>query len=275
MSKIYRNTKTGIVAVSGNVKGLSEDKKAVIITTTQRDTDGKYNPVDFTAELTEPANEADYPVGAPITAYGYQSGANSIRAEMCSTQNSYGQCSEKLAIVAGDVLFATYRPEVDENGQPKLNQAGAPRKPHFDITVAVGTGRDRVNHIVKVYNFTNKETGKVTDNIGTMQKRFEKFDYKENPMYVSIATQPGESYSYQTERNGNTYENTCMTHMGFSSVDIIYTKGRQKEQPAQDQEQTAPAAPAPAPAQAVAQQASGFDIGNLDLSGLDDMDMGV
>ena len=277
MSRMYRNTTSGIVVVTGPVKALAPDNMSVTLSVTQRTNDGKYEPSDYTVKLTEPANPEDFPVGKPVTAYGYQAGINAINAEMCTSENAYGQCSDKLAVIAGNVLFASYRSELDENGQPRLNRAGAPRKPHFDITVTTGSGRDRVNHTVKIYNFTDKN-GEYRDNISSIQKRFEKFDRETNPMYVCIATQPGETYSYDTERNGQTYHNTTMSHMGYSMIDSAFVNALQKDkgQGVTAPTQAAPTAPqpAPAPVPAVAQatQANGFDISALDVEGLDDID---
>lgn len=273
MSKIYHSTKTGLVVASGTLKSIAADGMSVVIASGRNVKKGdeyKFEQSDITARVNLPVE--GYTIGAPITAAGYQAGPDTINADMCACgESAYVPLSDKVAVLSGEVLFTGYRDEIDrETGSPRLTKAGSPRKPHYDISVSVGSGQERVLHTVRLYG---------EDDIKSAQNRFKNFDRKENPMYATIVTQPGDQYTTTNERNGRTYTNTNMSHMGASSMDLIFTKERvkAKDAPAQDAAQKAAA-----PAQTVAQEApaaqaaapsNGFNIDDIDIDGLDGLDM--
>jgi hypothetical protein len=210
-----------------------------------------------------------------VAAAGWPAGENAVNAETCvCNESSYHQFTDKVAVVSGQVMFARYNDEIDKvTGEHRLTKAGTQKKPHFDISIAVGNGAERVLHTVRAYG----------DSTQSAQNRMANFDRTENPVYATIVTQPGESYTTTNEHNGRTYHNTNMSHIGLNSLDIIFTKDLVKEgskEAAPAQEAPAAAAGQAAPAQTVAQEApapapapaqanNGFSLEGLDMSVVD------
>lgn len=297
MAKVYSKS-TGLNIISGKVKSVSDDRYSMVVESE------KYNPstksreaVEFTVKAPVTYDESFIP-GARVTVAGYLAGKGIINADYASASQGFSVLDEGLdnldkngnpraiTVLSGEVLFANKRDELTENGQPKLNAAGAPRKPHFDVTIAVGTGSSRKTHIVKFYNFTDKD-GKHVDNIGRMEKIFKNFDRKENPIYATFVTDKGQEYSYENEYNGNTYTNTNVSHMGAQSFDFEFLNARQKktstpaqdktEEPAKTPEAEVKAeAPVPVPETKPVENDFGIpDDLNLDDLNIDDMDLGM
>ena len=295
MAKVYSKS-TGLNIISGKVKSVSDDRYSMVVESE------KYNPstksreaVEFTVKAPVTYDESFIP-GTRTTVAGYLAGKGTINADYASSSQGFSVLDEGLdnldkngnpravAVLSGEVLFANKRDELTENGQPKLNAAGAPRKPHFDVTIAVGTGSSRKTHIVKFYNFTDKD-GKHVDNIGKMEKIFKNFDRKENPIYATFVTDKGQEYSYENEYNGNTYTNTNVSHMGAQSFDFEFLNARQKKAstPAQDKTEEPAKTPeaevkaeAPVPETKPVENDFGIpDDLNLDDLNIDDMDLGM
>lgn len=254
MAKVYSKS-TGLNIISGKVKSVSDDRYSIVVESEKYNNSTKSREaVEFTVKAPVTYDESFVP-GTRATVAGYLAGKGTINADYASASQGFSVLDEGLdnldkngnpravAVLSGEVLFANKRDELTENGQPKLNAAGAPRKPHFDVTIAVGTGSSRKTHIVKFYNFTDKE-GKFVDNIGRMEKIFKNFDRKENPIYATFVTDKGQEYSYENEYNGNTYTNTNVSHMGAQSFDFEFLNARQKQTKAPEK------APEQAPVQA-------------------------
>lgn len=233
MSRLYNHQNTGVNVVSGPVKSVAEDKLSAVITVQKyNDSTKKYEDKDVKVTALAPIEAA---AGQVVTAVGYKVRGD-IQATALSTENIYVE-EEGLAILSGKVLFANTNKEIDKDGNPRLNKAGQPKKPHFDITVAVGDGAiERVTHTVAIYNFPEKkdENGLVTraaqDNITRYEKLFAKFDRETNPIYVSIVTQPGNSWIRRSVgKDGREWENAMMSHLGFNSIDVTFLGGKAKE----------------------------------------------
>jgi hypothetical protein len=268
MSGIYRN-KSGINMISGTVEAISPDRKEVSVKTTEgnRETHQLEEKVfKATFDGAETLKE-DIHVGDTITVAGYQNGQNSISAKYAEHENGYFKASDDLVILSGEVLFANKNVEKDENGQPRLNKAGAEKKPHFDITIAVGTGKDRVNHVVKVYDFAAKEGKPAQENIARFEKIFANFDRKTNPIYITIATGEGQPYTKTNTKGDTTYENKYESHLGFKSFNVQFLNSLNKDKGA-EKAADAPAKDAPAPA-------NNADALDFDLDAIDDMDMDI
>lgn len=283
MSKVYTNQKTGLAVASGRVKAISEDAKSITIGVQQYVKDGEgnghYESTDIVLVASVPVEgiaENDL-----VTATGFKAGAGRINIDTINHENAYVE-AEGFGIISGEVLFANKNDEIDkETGEPRLTGAGTPKKPHFDITVAVGTGKERVNHTVKVYNVKDQ------DNIGRYEKLFANFDRNENPVYVSIVTRVENASPYMKEtkdKQGRIWQNQYMSHMGINSLDANFVKGKVQ----QAAKNTAPITPAATPAQTApitnasaepAAQAptsgSGFNynMDDFNLNDLDDLDM--
>lgn len=266
--KLFTSSKTGVSVVSGIVESVAPDRLSCTVRANAWDVTQKQNTEVLVPVKTAVALDNDVAVGKVITAAGYKRG-EAVMAEAVSCENMYAEL-EGLGVLSGTVLFASKNDEVDAaTGQPRLNTAGAPKKPHFDITVAVGSGSERVTHTVKVYNMTDKETGAVTDNIGRYEKLFKNFDRKENPMYVAIITQPGTNWTRQSiDKNGRQWENAMSSHLGTRSLDITFMNSLEKQQEKpQETSVPTPAAPTPDAVQAIP------DLSQMTLDGLDELDL--
>lgn len=278
MSKMYGNQKTGVQVVSGPIKSVADDGLSAVITVQKYNKDTRKNePEDVTVKTQLKIEEVP---GSIVTAVGYKV-RGVIEADVLSSENIYVE-EAGLSVLSGQVLFANKNDEIDkETGSPRLNQAGQPKKPHFDITIAVGDGNERVTHTVNIYNFPEKvENGVVVraaqDNIGRYEKLFATFDRETNPVYAAIVTQPGNSWvAHSKSSDGRVWDNQRMSHLGANSLDVSFLNGFQKGNTAPAQEA---ATTAPSPAQEVATPEAatkadipnGFDAGDYSLDGLDE-----
>ena len=171
-------TEAQLTVISGIVKSVSEDRKEITVTAQEyvkaakEGERGSFEEKDVV--LRAPVPVEDLQAGDLATATGFKAGAGKINIDTISSQNSYIE-AEGLGVLSGKVLFANVQTEIDrETGQPHLTQAGSPKKPHFDITVATGSGQDRVTHTVKIYNT------KENDNIARYERLFANFDREKN-----------------------------------------------------------------------------------------------
>lgn len=248
--KMYTNQKTKMSVVSGNVLAISDDRKSLTVKTQEFDRDSKVNvDKEMTFETSLPVAE-NVVVGKSVTIAGYEqidmmAGTSKWVAGYVSAGNESFEF-KTLAVVNGDVVYARYNEEKNEDGSPKMTKErmGADGKtipskaksPHFDIGVStIDAEGKRVLHTIKVYpdpvkgkNGEIVEGQKNFDKIETLKKRFENFDKDTNPMRVTIATQPGQISTSTKEYDGKVYENTYSNHMGCMSLDIEYIKTREK-----------------------------------------------
>lgn len=269
MSKCYTNQATGLTVISGIVKSVSEDRKEITVTAQEyvkaakEGERGSFEEKDVV--LRAPVPVEDLQAGDLATATGFKAGAGKINIDTISSQNSYIE-AEGLGVLSGKVLFANVQTEIDrETGQPRLTQAGNPKKPHFDITVATGSGQDRVTHTVKIYNT------KENDNIARYERLFANFDREKNPIYVSIVTKAANAQAYMREskdKQGRIWQNQCMSHMGANSIDVTFLNGLSKEaaqEKSQEHQPQQQAAPEPAAASGFGYNLDDFDM-DEDLS---------
>lgn len=212
--KIYTNQKTKMSVVSGVVLAISDDRKSVTIKTQEFNRDEKvraYEDKEMVFEAPQPVAE-NVVVGKSVTICGYEqidmmAGSSKWVAGYVSAGNESFEF-KTLAVVNGDVVYARYNEEKNEDGTPKMTKErmGADGKiipakaktPHFDIGVStIDAEGKRVLHTVKAYPDPVKgkdgqivEGQKSFDKIETLKKRFANFDKESNPMRVTIATQP-------------------------------------------------------------------------------------
>lgn len=248
--KIYTNQKTKMSVVSGKVLAVSDDRKTLTVKTQEFNRDTKvYEDKEMVFEAPQPVAE-NVVVGKPVTIVGYEqidmmAGSSKWVAGYVSAGNESFEY-KTLAVVNGDVVYARYNEEKNEDGSPKMTKErmGADGKtipskaktPHFDIGVStIDAEGKRVLHTVKAYPDPVKgkdgeivEGQKSFDKIESLKKRFENFDKDNNPMRVTIATQPGQISTSTKEYDGKVYENTYSNHMGIYSLDIEYTKSLEK-----------------------------------------------
>ena len=303
MAKNYLVKATGVSVISGTIKNITEDGLGAVIVVNEYSKEDGNKEVEVS--ITSNAAMTELKDGDLVTAMGFKRG-NNVAIERISKDNAC-MSLEGTTVLTGEVLFANKNEEMNQDGSHRLTQAGTVKKPHFDITVAVGQGATRETHTVKFYNFTTKD-GRAVDNIGRYEKAFANFDRENNPVFVAIVTDEGQAWTREsTDKNGKVWQNAMVSHMGANSVDINYVNAKERtnetpaqsapaapaqQAPAQAQpqaqapvaqqapvEQAAPvqqAAPAPAPAQPAAPANDGFAMENLDLSGLDDLaDLGI
>lgn len=232
MGKVYRK-QTGLNVVSGLVKAIEPAQngaKKVTITVSERNTQTKeWTEKDI--HVTSNAVDDAVALGVIATAAGYQWGADNIMATYIAA-GPHVENVDDVEILSGLVNKAIYKSEKNEDGTPKLTRNGAPRKPHFDISIIVpDDAGHRVVHFVKVYNFNKVENGKPT-NIERMQKRFADFkDRDTTPTECTIVTSPGAARTWESEFNGKIYQNYCCDHMGMFSLDLNPLYERETPQP--------------------------------------------
>lgn len=283
MAKNYLVKNTGVSVVSGKISKIADDKKSAVITVSVYNRDTKQNVSEEVAITSN--EEIEVNNGQYVTAMGFKRGQN-IAVERLAADNAC-LTLEGTTVVTGLVLFANKNLEKDKDGNPRKTSAGTDRKPHYDITVAVGQGADRETHVIKFYDFTTKE-GRAVENIARYEKLFSNFDRNENPVFVSIVTDEGQAWVRKnTDANGKEWQNNMVSHMGANSVDVNFVNAKERtnenqqsqqqaQAPAQTQTQAAPTQAAPvasAPQQeAPAVTNDGFEMDGLDLSGLDDLE---
>ena len=230
--KIYKNSKTNLQVIDGKIKSIADDRMSMVIATQIYDSGAKKaNNIDITVNNTY-ALDNTFEKGKPVTAVGYPNGASSILAQTVSTEN-FAYEEQELAVIAGTLKFAGYNEEVNENGSKNLKADGSARKPHFDIKIDVKEGDKTVHHIIKIYDFEgqkDKNGNPQKPVIETMKNRFKDFvNAEETPMYVAIATYPGQEREWEHEVNGNTVIDYFSSHFGQKSVDIMYLFSKEKE----------------------------------------------
>lgn len=208
----FQSTKTGLNVVSGKVKEVKDG--VLVVEATYFDKDGEHKEdVNIKTGETEGIK-----VGYSVTAVGFKGGANTVNADKVMNGNDYYE-AEGAAILAGFVSDARLYEEKEEDGSPRLNKDGKPKKPHFDVTISVKEGDEYVSHRVKVYNTDNQK-----DAIEKAQKRLSGLNETktkdgkefETKIYATIITRPGDEYP--TSRNGKTYRN--VSHMGINKMDL-------------------------------------------------------
>lgn len=251
MAKIYRPQKGQFYVVSGVVKAVSEDKmKITVASEVYNKAEKKAEPEEITFTCRTPVDEF-CKENALVTVVAFDNVdpmtmETASNAAYVSTGNKSFTVQD-ISVVNGEVVYARYNEEKDENGNPNMTKPrmGADGKeipakeksPHFDIAVTAydndGEGNvKKVLHIIKQYPATIKDkngnvTGKDSSEIEKLKKRFASFDRTENPMRVTIVTRPGqESVGKPREYNGQTYTDNYNNHMGVRSLDIELIKER-------------------------------------------------
>lgn len=302
MSKKYQS-KDGLVIASGKIESISEDKMSAVMTVQTWDIkENKYIDEALTIKTLAPIEDEKAGDIATVQGWNFR---GVVQAEVFSKENIYATVDTNKvdkdnnpiikSVLAGTVLFASENKELDENGQPRLNQAGQPRKPHFDITIAVGTGEERVTHTVKIYDrkgFTTKDGRSVPEqkNIERYKKLFANFDRESNPIYCQMITTPGTAWVKAGEYNGQPVNYQNESHMGADVVNVTFLNEKVKEQTTAKEEpkketvkeevKTPEVVETPTPAvetkAPATEEANGFDAG-IDLDdaglGLDDFEI--
>lgn len=255
--KIYRQ-KDGITVASGKIKDISDDRMHIVLATQDYNkTDKKNVDMDMNIVLQIPLDDS-MKKGFDVTVAGYPHGKGTFMAETILSGNDIYQ-TEDLTILTGFIASTRLNEEKNEDGSPKMKRDGTtPRKPHYDISIAVTEEGHKVWHQIAVYD--NEKYNK--DAIEKAKRLFDKFDKKSNRIKVTFVTRPGETTSYVTHgANGQEYTNYSCRHMGYQSVDIDYVdqKERTKTTPVSEKSTPAPEMPAPAPAPAPVQEQNGMD----------------
>ena len=295
--KVYANKASGMTIISGKITAIDGNKVSIATQEYKRDAatnTGSYENITIDGVAVKGINE-DAKVGDSVTAVGqqqmnFETGENEWKFIKVSTKNA-SLTLPKIAVIAGDVVYARYNEEKDANGNPNMTKErtgpdgkiipAKAKSPHFDIGVSTmepdeNGGERRVLHTIKVYPDPVKdkdgnviEGKKNFDKIDSLKKRFANFNKETNPIRVTVVSQPGTYSTSQREYNGQTYDNTYCNHMGVYSIDLDYLKTREqaKETPAPAKEET----PAPAPEQEnpVVENVAG-PIAE-DVEGIDDM----
>jgi len=267
--RVYKNQASGLQTIIGPIKSISDDGLSMVVSSETRDTQGVH-PIDFTINSAYPLTDENYRVGKTVTCTGYQSGKNTINADAILMGNS-SFTVEDLAIVTGFVKRAKLNEEKNEDGTPKVNKEGKPKKPHFDVTITTKEpDGSYVNHRIKIYDGNNVEAGKKTP-IDRAKAMFGKFDKDNNRMYVSVVTQPGRDYTIpSTGEDGKEYLNKYCDHMGYKAIDITYIDEKTRERNNGDKPAPSQTAPTQTPPQSQPAQGSGFENNDIEM---DDMDM--
>lgn len=235
----YSNRKSGLNVVTGKVKEINDGD--FVMTVDSFDSDKKRVTEDITINGKLPEGVK---AGFEVTAVGYQAGPNRYSAEQVMNGNAVFE-QDGVTILTGFVRSAKLNEEKDENGNPKKNQEGKEKKPHFDVTISVKEGDKFVNHRIKIYN-----SEKNPDAIEKAQKQFgkvgeERTDKDSGEKYINSIRGTfitGEGRTYEMESNG--YTNYYCDHMGLTKSDYDYVRTQPREQskgqsaPQQAQEQS-------------------------------------
>jgi len=230
----YQSKNTGLNVISGKVKEVKDG--LLVVEVTYFDKDGEHKEdVNVKSNFSETEG---IKVGYNITAVGFRGGANTVNANKVMNGNDYFEL-EGAAIVTGFISDARLYEEKEEDGSPRLNKEGKPKKPHFDVTISVKQGDEYVSHRIKVYNSDNQP-----DAIEKVQKRLSGLNETktkdgkevETKIYATILTRPGDEYT--STRNGRTYRN--VSHMGINKMDLerlfVEVKENTKPAPAVEEE---------------------------------------
>lgn len=278
MSKFYENHKTHLAVISGKVKSIAPDRMSVVVQTSKYDREEKREDAfDVTIHSSTPIADS-VAVGKNITACSYHDVPTDRDIALYLSSDNGAFEHGGLAVISGNVVYARYNEEKNEDGTPKMTsrRVGAdgaeippkPRTPHFDIAVSANTpdengGSKKVLYIVKEYPFKSGDTVD-TSKIDRHKKLFANFDRETNGAYVTIATSPGAVSSVVREYNGREYVNTYSNHMGIYSLDVMYEKERTRDKSAGNAEKKEDLAPVkedsipPVTAAPAVEQPSGF-----------------
>lgn len=289
MGNMYTNLNSGLTVAMGKIKSISDDKLNMVIEATKYVQNADPQPVDVKIKSPVPFTESGYRVGYQATAVGYGKGVdgNTMQAQAVLVGNDVYEC-EALAIVKGTVKKIFMNEEKNQDGTPKLNRDGKPRKPHFDITVAVKDEANNrwVDHVIKIYD-GRVEPGK-RGQIEQMKYRFKDFDPEHNRMAVTFVTQPAEVLERKfVKNNGEQGISYAAYHMGCVKMDYEYLGEKQQtrsngqsvaqEAPTPAQTQAQPSyvpQPAPAPAQeAPVATGNGFEEAEAPAPEMDEMEL--
>lgn len=245
--KKYHNRKSNIDVISGVVKAISEDRKLFTVATKEIKQDGSSNDLEFEVNSREPIDE-HIKVGDNITTVTkvISDPVTFIDAVHAMSVAKYNNCFEyqDVAVISGDVRFASYNAEKDENGNPKMTKeyvtasgetkAPKAKTPHFDVSINVPEktedgGTQYVLHTVKVYETANNQK-----QIDRLKKTFKNFDAEKNGIYATLVTSPGNSFTRTNTKNDKEYVNHYCTHMGVSSMNFEFLNSKQKEKPSEE-----------------------------------------
>ena len=261
MAKLYESKKTHMTVASGEVVGITPDRLGVTIKTQKYDSAEKKSiATEITFKSAVPFAE-DIEVGKNATVCGFfavnpmDPSAEGYQAVYASSTNSSFEHGV-LAVINGEVVFAEYREEKNEDGSPKMTLERVvssddgeqkvippkPRKPHFDIGISTEeldseTGKTRrVLHTIKEYPYNGDMT-----KVERYKKLFANFNKETNPVYATIVTAPAEIKPREHEYNGKVYTNYYANHMGTNMVDVVFEKALMKEtETSKDEEAPAP-----------------------------------
>ena len=257
-------SKANLRVVTGTIKSLSDDHTQMVITSAKWNKDTKQeDTIEYQVVSPIPFPEDVYKVGYHVTASGYGSRANIINDEArVLTGNMSADLDTDHTLISGLVKFASMNEEKNADGTPRLKKDGVtPKKPHFDIVVSVKEGETWVNHVIKLYETGNVQAGK-SSQLERAQKTFKNFKPGESKVRIAALTTPGQVYTTEKTKDGQTYTNTYSSHMGYKFMDIEFVEDKEKEKKAENKAQAQPQAQAPVneQAQAPAQpaQANGF-----------------
>lgn len=262
MSKLYTNKKAGTSVLTGKITAISEDRKTVDVTYNEYSYQEKKSESKTKKVLCQQPLDDSYKTGKTITAVGYVTGPVNFQPVSISNDVNVFEMQD-IAFLSGHIVKAALNEEKDQEGNPKLKSDGTPRKPHFDVQMEIPRNDGQiVHHFVKVYDTPKyQEVGQPT-NIEKFQKRFADFvSAQETPMYVTIATTPGQEFSF-TKDDGTVY--LGCSHMGINSLDIQYEFSKEKQQGKDNGEKPKENTPAPErtqlPPQPQAEEVNGFDV---------------
>lgn len=248
MSRLYRR-QTGLIIASGKCVNIRSNPsgKEVEIAIRERNRQTKEVTEKIVTAVSNSVDD-DVAVGKIVTAIGYQSGMDIISASSVTAGASV-RYVEDVEVVSGLVQKAEYKPEVNEDGTPKLKRDGNPRKPHFDVTIKVPDEEGHnVSHRIKIYNFVKaKDPGDKTE-IDKAKAIFANWiDKDETPVIATIVTKPGTSSSWESEYNGKVYQNFASDHLGKFSWDFNWMNEPPARQNTQTQTQAQENIPLPEP----------------------------
>ena len=254
--RVYKNQDTGLTVTTGTIKSIADDRLSCVVTSETWDKSAKQTAeVDVTAR-SPIALEDKFKPGYRVTMVGYSHGKNLVDVDLITGSNEIFETPE-LAVVTGFVRSARLNPEKNEDGTTKFKADGVtPKKPHFDVSITVKDDDGKyINHVIKVYDYAT-EKGKKTP-IERAQAAFKDFDAENNRIVATFVTQPGETRSWVSTKNGKEYVNYTCDHLGYRFMDLERVDERERTQDAPTKA-TAPTPAqtnyvAPAPAQAPVQ----------------------
>ena len=226
MSKLYTNKKAGTSVLTGKITKISDDRKMAEVTYNEYNYQEKKSVAKTKNVLCPTPLDDSYKVGKTMTAVGYVTGPVNFQPVSVSNEENVFEMQD-IAFLSGHIVKAALNEEKDKDGNPKLKADGSPKKPHFDVQLEVARQDGQiVHHFVKVYDSPKYQEAGQPTNIEKYQKRFADFvNAQDTPMYVTIATTPGQEYSF-TKDDGTVY--LGCSHLGINSLDIQYEFSKDK-----------------------------------------------